>query len=87
MRFDELRKQNPAIKEDVVYKEVSHFIRLLHQANTEALEVLFADESVFTNISDEFKLIRSKADVLVDSERLFNCLRGYMAGEYRLAIG
>lgn len=86
-RFDEARKQNHVLKEDVVYKEVSHFIRLLNQANTEALEILFADDAAFTTLAYEMDLIRTNAAFLVDSERLFNCLRGYMAGEYRLAIG
>lgn len=86
-RFDEARKQNSAIKEDVVYKEVSHVIRLLHQANTEALEMLFADRDAFTLLRADFAAVREKHEHLVDSERLFNCLRGYMAGEYRLAIG
>lgn len=86
-RFDEARKQNHLIKEDVVYKEVSHFIRLLHQANTEALEILFADDSAFTVLDKQMKDIRAWSGKLVSSEKLFNCLRGYMAGEYRLAIG
>ena len=86
-RFDEERKQNPAIKEDIVYKEVSHLMRLLAQANSEALEVLFAEESSFSFLAPEFALIQSHKDDLVSSEKLYKCLRGYMAGEYRLAIG
>jgi len=86
-RFDEARKQNSLIKEDVVYKEVSHFIRLLNQSNTEALEILFAPESAFTVLEPSMKKLRENSGLLVDSKRLFNCLRGYMQGEYRLAIG
>ena len=86
-RFDEARKQNPDIKEDVVYKELSHFMRLLNQANTEALELLFAPIENFTSYSDQFERIQSKRNNLIDSKRLFNCLRGYMQGEYRLAVG
>ncbi len=86
-RFDEARKQNHLIKEDVVYKEVSHLIRLLNAANTEALEILFADDNAFTVLTPAMRLIRASAGYLVDSEKLFDCLRGYMAGEYRLAIG
>lgn len=86
-RFEELRKQNAAIKEDIVYKELSHIMALLKRANSEALEVLYAHDSAFSVLSDEFKKVRAKAADLVDSEQLFNCLRGYMQGEYRLAIG
>jgi len=86
-RFDEERRQTASIQEDIVYKEVSHFIRLLKQSNTEALEILFASESAFSILSDSMKLIRSYHESLVDSERLYKCLCGYMQGEYRLAIG
>jgi hypothetical protein len=86
-RFDEARKQNHTIKEDVVYKEVSHVLRLLHQANSEALEMLFAPQESFTFLHKDFQTIRDNHESLVDSKKLFNCLRGYMQGEYRLAIG
>lgn len=86
-RFDEARKQNHVLKEDVVYKEVSHLMRLLNNANTEALEILFAEDEAFSELDSRMVAIRASHESLVDSERLFNCLRGYMAGEYRLAIG
>lgn len=86
-RFEELRKQDHKLKEDIVYKEVSHLMRLLQNSNSEALEVLFADDSAFTTKAYEFNLIRAVRHSLVDSERLYKCLRGYMQGEYRLAIG
>lgn len=86
-RFDEQRNQNPALKEDVVYKEVSHFFRLLAQSNSEALEALFAKESSFSLLTPEFRRIQQLRYEFVDSKRLYDCLRGYMASEYRLAIG
>lgn len=86
-RFDEERKQNYKIKEDIVYKELSAFVRLLYAANTEALEVLFAPREAFTLLRADMQKIRESHESLVDSQKLYNCLRGYMQGEYRLAIG
>jgi hypothetical protein len=86
-RFDEERDQNPNIKKDLVLKEVSHFFRLLRAANTEAIELLFAEEECFNMIAEEFIMIRSNAGELIDSVKLFNCLRGYIQGERRLALG
>lgn len=86
-RHDESRKQISSEKEDIVYKELSHFMRLLKASNTEALEILFAKESAFSLMSHSMSLIRTSQDSFVDSERLYNCLRGYMQGELRLALG
>lgn len=83
-RFDEERKQND--EQDKVLKELSHYCSLLRRSNSEALEILFA-ESQFEAISPEFKLIRHHRYSFVDSKGLFNCLRGYMKGELRLALG
>ena len=84
-RFDEERNMKNG--NDIVYREFSNFIRLLHRGNTEAFETLFAPESSFSELSKEFKRIRIYRDELIDSEKLFNCLRGYAQGEYRLAMG
>jgi len=84
-RFDEHRKIKDG--EDIVYKEVSPFIRLLKKANTEALEVLFAPNSSFNKSTKEFDFIRGYTWRLLDSEKLFKCLMGYMQGELRLALG
>lgn len=84
-RYDESRTQND--EDDIVYKELSHFCGLLRKSNSEAMEVLFCDESAFTEITPEFRELRAGAYSYVDSKNLFNCLRGYMKGELRLAIG
>jgi hypothetical protein len=84
-RHDEERNQKDG--KDLVLKEFSNFIRLLHRGNTEAFETLFAEEASFSEMTKEFKLIRIHASELIDSEKLFNCLRGYAQGEYRLAMG
>lgn len=86
-RFDEARKQNSVLKLDVVAKEISHWVRMLHQANTEALEMLFAPRSEFTIYEPEFDSFRQSATEFLDSKKLFNALRGYMVSEHALATG
>ena len=86
-RFEESRNQVAKEQRDIVYKEVSHFMRLLRQANTEALETLFANESAFSLLTEEMITIRRRANSFVDSERLFSCLKGYMQSEFKLALG
>jgi predicted nucleotidyltransferase len=84
-RFDEERKQND--EEDKVLKELSHFCSLIARSNTEAMDALFAKDLDMKFISEEFALIRKHRFQLVDSERVFNTLRGYMKGERRLMNG
>ena len=84
-RFDEERKQNDT--QDKVLKELSHFCSLLRKSNSEAMEVMFCNESEFSLLTPEFKEFRKLASDVVDSKNLFNCLRGYMQGEKRLANG
>jgi hypothetical protein len=86
-RFEEIRKQNPAIQEDVVYKELNAWVTLLRKGNTEALEILFAPEADFVILTNEMRLFRESARDFLDSTNLYNCLRGYAQGEYRLAMG
>ncbi len=86
-RDDEERKQNPDIKEDIIYKELNHFAGLLKQSNSEAIEAMVAPVESFEIFTPEWKKIRDLGRKVIDSEKLFKCLRGYMQGEYRLAIG
>lgn len=84
-KYTEERRQND--DEDVVLKELSHYCNLLSKSNTEALDLLFCDESEFMEISPEFRLLREHRLEFIDSKMLFNCLRGYMQGEKRLMNG
>lgn len=86
-RFDELRRQNPATQEDVVLKELNHFIMLLQRGNSEAIEILFADDNQFVFLSPVFRALREHAANLIDSKKYFKCICGYMMGELRLANG
>lgn len=84
-RFEEDR--NIKNGEDFVFKEVAHFMRLLYNANTEALECLFIPYEKLTVNSKEFLSITDEKYSLLDSDHLFNCLSGYIQSELRLALG
>lgn len=70
---------------DVEYKEFRNAMRLLKNANTQMIELLFNDNWISC---DPFWLqVQSKKYSLIDSEKLFRSLLGYASGEVRLAIG
>ena len=70
---------------DESYTEFRHALRLLRGANTQMVELLYADDWLI--LSEEWKLVIKHRQNLVSSEKLFNCLRGYMQGEFKLALG
>ena len=71
--------------EDNKYKELRRFFNLLREANTEAIELLFMEDYIFCD--PLFAKIRSQRERLLDSERLYKCLLGYMKGELARANG
>ena len=72
-------------EKDELYSEFRHTLRLLRQANTQTIEMLYND--TWLEISPLWKQVQFYKYQLVDSEKLFNCLRGYMQGELRMANG
>lgn len=80
---EQYTKQDKEI--DVNYTEFRHTLKLLRQANTQSIELLYNDD--WLEISDFWKMVQKNRKELVDSTKLFNCLRGYMQGELRLANG
>lgn len=72
-------------EEDNKYKELRRFFNLLRVANSEAIEMLFMDDYIFCD--PLFAEIRSQRERLLDSERLYKCLLGYMKGELARANG
>lgn len=84
-RFDEVRRQND--EEDCLIKELNHYATLLKKSNIEALELLFADQNLFLELTDEFKFLRYERYYFVDSVKLFKCLTGYMFREKSLTLG
>lgn len=71
--------------QDVSYKEFRKALRLLREANTEMVELLYNDNWIEINPTWEF--VMKNRGQLVDSEKLHKCLKGYMQGELKLANG
>lgn len=71
--------------EDVKFKELRHFLNMLRKSNTEAMEIMFSDEYEFS--TPEFLELRKDRYKLIDSEKAFKCLCGYMQGERKLMNG
>jgi hypothetical protein len=84
-RFNEDRMMSKT--EDSVNRELLHFARLLVRGNTEAMEVLFASEDVFSFQSPIFKVFRDYRYNLIDSVNLYTVLRHYAINEMRMALG
>ncbi len=78
-------KENQKDGVDEVYKEFRETMRLLRGANTMAVELLY--NQAWDLITPEWNCVIEKREQLVDSEKLFSCLRGYMQGELKLANG
>ena len=51
------------------------------------MEALWANDSIFTTSSWEWKLIRKHKSKLMNSDKMFSCLMGYGAGEKKLMNG
>lgn len=70
---------------DSLFFEFNHYLKSLRKTNTQALELLFAEN--FTKISEDFGYIQNNKYKLIDSEKLFSSLMGYIENEKKLAIG
>jgi hypothetical protein len=71
--------------DDFLLIEFRHYLGHLQRTNTSAIELLFAEG--FDVIEEEFRIVRENKYSLIDSERLFHSLMGYIHGERRLANG
>lgn len=72
-------------KEDIQGFELRHFFSLLRKGNTQAQELLFNEDWV--SKSESFDKIQSNKWKLIDSERIFKCLLGYIQGEKHIIAG
>lgn len=70
---------------DTLYYEICHYLKSLRKTNTQAIELLFAES--FLKTSEEFQFIQNNKLRLIDSEKLFYSLIGYIENEKRLANG
>lgn len=71
--------------EDVFGWELRHFLNLLKNGNTSCLEMLYND--TWLEITDDWKYIQSYKTRLIDSHKLYKCLRGYCQSERKLVLG
>lgn len=74
-------------EQDKLGFELRRYLQLLRKTNTQVVELLFADESKFIELSPEFKKIRENRFKLIDQDRFYKSMRGYIQGELRLANG
>lgn len=72
-------------RDDTLLIEFRHYLGHLQRTNTSAIELLFAEG--FEVLEEEFRIVRESRYRLIDSERLFSSLMGYIQGERRLANG
>lgn len=73
---------------DIQETELVHFLRQVEKGGTHALECLFAPIDCFTYIDLFFRnQIINQRTRLLDSEKIYKSLRGYVKGEYSLATG
>lgn len=84
-----LKKDEVLIKQDesddTVMTEFRHFLRLLRGGNTQMLELIFQED--YKIITPEWLSVTKYRSNLIDSDKLFSTLCGYMKSELRLANG
>lgn len=83
-------KESPEVTQneevDISLKGINDFIRLLMKGNTEAMECIYAPNSSFIELNDDFNsYIRGNPEKFIDSEKLYKCFKGYIQGERLLA--
>jgi hypothetical protein len=71
--------------QDEFYFEFRHYLNSLRKTNTQALELLFNNN--WLSIDPLFLEVQSLKYTLIDSEKLYKSLKGYIQGELKLATG
>ena len=79
-------ESNKSVIEDSFYYELRHFLNLCRKTNTQCIEMLYNTTNIIIT-SPIFNIIQSNKEKLIDSDKLFKSLIGYMYGELRLANG
>lgn len=70
---------------DEFYFEFRHFLGLLRKTNTQVLEVLY--NTHWLEKDPVFDMVLNNKERLLDSEKMFKSLLGYMCGERKLMLG
>ena len=79
---------NVTTDDDVCLHELRQFLQLCTNSNTQTLECLFAPLEAFNVLDEDFHdLVLVNRLKLINSERLYKSLRGYLQNELRLATG
>lgn len=83
-RFDHIEGRSN--DEDKFGFELRHYLTLLKKTNTQVVEIIYANE--YIEIDPLFrKLVVENRHRLIDTERMFKSLSGYIQSERRLANG
>lgn len=70
---------------DASYHELRHFLNILRNCNTNAVEMMF--NSNWELESQEWQLVQAEYLNLLDPQKFYKALKGYIQSETRLAIG
>lgn len=77
------QKQTPEV--DEVYTEFRNALKLLREGNTQMIEMMYNEN--WLELSPTWQMVIDHREKLLDSEKLFKCLRGYMKSELGFANG
>lgn len=84
-KFEHLDKKGD---EDVFLYELRHFLGLCRKTNTQVLEILWCPKNKFIELDEDFYIyVINKAYRLMDTQKFYKSLRGYIFGEKRLLTG
>lgn len=81
-RYEHIDKKGET---DEFYWEMRHFLNLMRKTNTQALEVIFNHNWI--EITPEFERIQAARFELLDSERFYKSIKGYLFNEFKLVTG
>ena len=73
------------LESDEMYHELRHFMNILRACNTNAVEMVF--NTKWELMTPEFSHIVSNREQLIDPNKLFTSLKGYIMSELRFATG
>jgi len=71
---------------DSLDTEIVHFFRQIEKCGTSALEGLFSPNYIYVSPFFKNQIVQER-NRLLDSEKIYSSLCGYIKGEYRLATG
>lgn len=83
---EQVTKQNT--EQDLVLHELTRFLHLATNTNTQVMECLFAPKDSFEILDQNFKeMVIDQRYAFIDSEKMLSTLKGYLYNETRLAMG